>query len=371
METSKTSPLERAFAHFDRPLFFVALTLTVIGLMTIFSSSYLKQMDIFWRQVLFLGVGWMLAIGLSLLDYRILDRFAWPFYILIVIALVLVGVMGKSAGGAQRWLELGPLQFQPGEPTKLAVVLMLARFYSRDKGASPKGYGFRDLWQPMLIVGIPVFLIFKQPNLGTTLLVLFTAFTIVFLCNLKWRTLWILILTGLISAPLAYKFVLKEYQRTRVKTFLNPQSDPLGEGYHTIQSMISTGSGQFTGKGFLKGSQSKLEFLPEHHTDFIFSVFAEEWGFIGSFFVLGLFVVFMLLCVDVVRKSKDAFGSVLAMGCCAMIMWHVVVNIGMELGVLPVVGVTLPFFSYGGSSVLTTMIAMGILLSVSSRRHIF
>jgi rod shape determining protein RodA len=371
MEQSKTSALSRAFAHFDRPLFFVAMSLTLIGLMTIYSSSYLKQMDVFWRQILFLGVGWIIAISISLLDYRVLERFAWPFYGLIVISLILVELMGKTAGGAQRWLQIGPIQFQPGEPTKLAVILMLARFYARDKGASPKGYGLRDLLKPILIVGVPVLLIFMQPNLGTTLLVFFTAFTIVFLCNLKWRTLWIVVVTGLISIPVAYKFLLKDYQRVRVKTFLNPQSDPLGEGYHTIQSMISTGSGQFAGKGFLQGSQSKLEFLPEHHTDFIFSVFAEEWGFLGSIVVLGLFVVFMLLCIDVVRKSKDAFGSVLAMGCLAMIMWQVVVNIGMELGVLPVVGVTLPFFSYGGSSVLTTMVATGILLSVSSRRHIF
>jgi rod shape determining protein RodA len=223
----------------------------------------------------------------------------------------------------------------------------------------------------MLIAGIPMFLIFKQPNLGTTLLVAFTTFTIVFLCNLRLRTFFGIVIAGVIGAPLAYHFVLHDYQRVRVRTFINPQSDPLGEGYHTIQSMISTGSGQLFGKGYLKGTQSKLEFLPEHHTDFVFSVFAEEWGFLGSFFVMGLYLILIFLGIDVVRKAKDKFGGVLAMGSLAIIVWHLVVNAGMELGLLPVVGVTLPFFSYGGSSVITTMIAVGILLSVSARRHIF
>jgi len=328
-------------------------------------------MEIFYRQLIFMGTGLGIALVISFLDYRIFERLAIPVYIIAVILLILVPLIGSKAGGAQRWLHLGPFVLQPSEPAKIAVVLLLARFYSRDKVDLQRGYGLRELWPVVLIAGLPILLIFKQPNLGTALLITFTTFTIIFLCNLKWKSLIVLTLAGLVGAPLAYQFVLHDYQRTRVKTFLNPQSDPLGDGYHTIQSMISTGSGQVFGKGYLKGTQSKLEFLPEHHTDFVFSVFAEEWGFFGSLVVMGLFIILIFLGVDVVRKSKDKFGAVLAMGCLSIIAWQVVVNAGMELGLLPVVGVTLPFFSYGGSSVLTTMIAVGILLSIAARRHIF
>jgi len=173
------------------------------------------------------------------------------------------------------------------------------------------------------------------------------------------------------AAPVAYNFVLKEYQRDRVRTFLDPQRDPLGEGYHSIQSMIAVGSGQAFGKGYLQGTQSKLEFLPKHHTDFIFSAFGEEWGFMGAVIVLGLFLLLVFVGVDIARKAKDKFGSILAIGCVSLIVWHCIVNIGMEIGVLPVVGVTLPFFSYGGSNMVTNMLAIGVLLSVSFRRHIF
>lgn len=371
VEQRRTSPAPRILENFDRPLFGTVLLLCAIGLMTIYSSSYLNQMEIFYRQLVFMSAGLGLALLISFLDYRLFERLAIPSYVIALVLLILVPFIGTKAGGAQRWLHLGPFILQPSEPAKIAVVLCLARFYSREKVNLQAGYGLRDLWPVVLIAGVPMLLIFKQPNLGTTLLVAFTAFTIVFLCNLKLKSLFILITAGLIGAPLAYQFLLHDYQRTRVKTFLNPQSDPLGEGYHTIQSMISTGSGQIFGKGYLKGTQSKLEFLPEHHTDFVFSVFAEEWGFFGSMIVMALYIILIFLGVDVVRKSKDKFGAVLAMGCLSIIGWQVIVNTGMELGLLPVVGVTLPFFSYGGSSIITTMIAVGILLSVAARRHIF
>jgi rod shape determining protein RodA len=371
MESRTTNTSPRILEHFDRPLFFTVFFLCIIGLATIYSSSYLNQIGIFYRQLIFVGCGLALALVISFLDYRIFERLAIPIYVICLILLVLVDFVGTKGGGAQRWIQLGGFVLQPSEPTKIAVVLMLARFYSRQSTTPAGGYGLFDLWPVMIICGLPMFLIFRQPNLGTTLLVAFISFTIVFLCQLRLRTLVMLALTGIIAAPLAYQFGLKDYQKTRVKTFLNPQSDPLGEGYHTIQSMISTGSGQILGKGYLKGTQSKLEFLPEHHTDFVFSVFAEEWGFVGSIVVMGLYLILLLLGIDIVRKSKDKFGAIMAVGCLAIIMWQVVVNIGMELGLLPVVGVTLPFMSYGGSSMVTVMTAFGILLSVSARRHIF
>lgn len=370
-ETRKSSAGPRVFENFDRPLFVTALILTTVGLMTIYSSSYLNQIGIFYRQLAYVGTGWAIALTISFLDYRIFERLAWPAYFLAIVLLVLVEFMGRKGGGAQRWIELGPLVLQPSEPTKIAIVLCLARFYSKEKVHLEVGYGLLDLWPVILIAGLPMFLIYKQPNLGTVMLIAFSTMTIVFLCNLKIRTMLTLFVVVVVGAPLSYQYLMHDYQRTRVKTFLNPESDPQGKGYHTIQSKISTGSGQIMGKGYLKGTQSKLEFLPEHHTDFVFSVFAEEWGFMGSLVVMALYLILIWLGIDVVRKSKDKFGAVLSMGCLSIIVWNCIVNVGMELGLLPVVGVTLPFFSYGGSSVITTMIALGILLSVSARRHIF
>jgi rod shape determining protein RodA len=233
------------------------------------------------------------------------------------------------------------------------------------------GYGLKELFPVIVLVMIPMVLVFIQPDLGTAMMIGFVAFTIVFYCNLRIRTLILMISIAAFVAPVAYKFILKPYQRERILNLFNPERDPLKGGYHAIQSKITIGSGQLVGKGYLKGTQSKLDFLPKHHTDFIFSAFAEEWGFVGSVFLLSLFVILVFLGVDICRKSKDKFGSVLAMGSLAVIVWHVIVNIGMEVVLLPVVGVTLPFFSYGGSSLITNMIAVGILSSVSLRRHIF
>jgi rod shape determining protein RodA len=312
-----------------------------------------------------------MAFLIGILDYRWLERIAWPFYFVTLGLLLAVEFVGRTAAGSQRWLALGPINLQPSEIAKLAVVLVLAKFFTSQKTAPPQGYGLRDLVPVFGILALPMAMVFLQPDLGTTIMIALTASAIIFLCHLKIKSMIVLMVGLVTTAPLAYLFVLQEYQRDRVRTFLDPQKDPLGEGYHSIQSMIAVGSGQGFGKGFLQGTQSKLEFLPKHHTDFIFSAFGEEWGFLGAFVVLALFVLLIFMGVDIARKSKDKFGSILAVGAVSLITWHVIVNIGMEIGVLPVVGVTLPFFSYGGSSLMTNMFAVGILLSVSYRRHIF
>ncbi|TVQ78603.1 MAG: rod shape-determining protein RodA [Bradymonadales bacterium] len=344
--------------------------LTGIGLMTLYSSVYLSEISLFYKQLSFVALGLVIAIFMGLLDYRFLERLAWPFYFLTLFLLLMVEFFGRSAAGSQRWLSLGAINLQPSELAKLAVVLVLAKFFSH-KSAPPNGYGLRDLIPVFLIVAVPMIMVFMQPDLGTAMMIGLTAASVIFLCHLKMKSLVILMISFLTAAPIVYSVVLKEYQRDRVRTFLDPQRDPLGEGYHSIQSMIAVGSGQVFGKGYLQGTQSKLEFLPKHHTDFIFSAFGEEWGFIGALVVLALFTLMVFLGVDIARKSRDKFGSVLAVGCLSLIVWHVIVNIGMEIGVLPVVGVTLPFFSYGGSNLVTNMLAVGVLLSVSYRRHIF
>jgi rod shape determining protein RodA len=371
MENHKSSGTPRFWVNFDWGLWGTILIICAVGLATLYSSTYLNQRDIFLKQIVFVCSGLSIALILTLIDYRIFERLAYPFYIIVISLLVLVIVAGKSVYGSQRWLPIGPIHLQPSELAKLAVVLVLARFYSREKVGLMYGYGFKELLPVFGLVGLPMALVFKQPDLGTALMIGFVAFTMIFFCNLRMRTLFIFLISILVIAPIAYKFGLKEYQRDRVRTFLDPGRDPLGDGYHSIQSMITVGSGQFMGKGYLQGTQSKLEFLPKHHTDFIFSAFAEEWGFMGSIFLISIFLILVFLGIDICRKSKDKFGAVLAMGALSIIVWHVIVNMGMEIGVLPVVGVTLPFFSYGGSSLITNMLAVGVLSSVSLRRHIF
>ena len=370
MEKNK-SKSGRISQNFDWAFFGLILLLCALGLMTLYSSAYLSNIQIFYKQIIYISVGSILAFVLAFVDYRIFERLAWPVYIIVMILIVVVAFIGKETAGSQRWLNLGPVHLQPSELAKFAVVLVLARFYSREKIAPLGGYGFKDLIPVYFIMGIPMVLVFLQPDLGTALMIGFVSASVIFVCKIRYRTLFIIVAAGLIVAPIAYNFVLKEYQRDRVRTFLNPQRDPLGEGYHSIQSMIAVGSGQVFGKGYLHGTQSKLEFLPEHHTDFIFSSFAEEWGFMGAIVVLVLFTLMTLMGADIARKSKDKFGAILAVGATSLLVWHVIVNIGMEIDLLPVVGVTLPFFSYGGSSILTNMLAVGILLSVSFRRHIF
>ncbi len=371
METASKSSGPRFLENFDWPLLGVVLVLCTIGLMTLYSSTYLSQPDVFLKQLAWVGIGLVIALIVCFLDYRIYESLAYPFYFLVLGLLVIVDLVGKTVAGSQRWLPLGPIHLQPSELAKLAMVFVLARFYSKERLGLIYGYGLRELIPVFILIAFPMGLIFLQPDLGTALMTGFVSFSIILFCNLRIRTLIFMTATFLVAAPLVYHFILHEYQRDRVRTFLNPERDPLGEGYHALQGIISVGSGQLFGKGYLKGTQSKLEFLPKHHTDFIFSAFAEEWGFMGSLMVIGLFLILIFLGIDVVRKSKDKFGSVLALGALSTIVWHVFVNIGMEIGLLPVVGVTLPFFSYGGSAMITNMVAVGILLSVSMRRHIF
>lgn len=361
----------RIFAHFDWSFAGTILFISLMGLLTLYSSTYRSQLDIFYKQLIFFAGGWTIALVLTLIDYRIWERFAYFFYGVVVALLIAVELVGKVALGAQRWLPLGPIHIQPSELAKLAIVFVLARFYSGEKVALVRGYGLKELFPIFLLMAVPGLLIFKQPDLGSTMMMVFVGGTVIFYCNLRMRTLIGILTLVAIAAPIAYEFVLHDFQRDRVKTFLDPTRDPLHKGYHALQSIITVGSGETFGKGFLEGTQSKLEFLPKHHTDFIFSSFAEEWGFVGSLFLLATFVVLLLLGIDICRKSRDKFGSVLGIGALSIIMWHVIVNMGMEIGLLPVVGVPLPFFSYGGSSLLTNMIAVGLLLSISVRRHIF
>jgi rod shape determining protein RodA len=228
----------------------------------------------------------------------------------------------------------------------------------------------RDLWQPFLLIVIPFVLILKEPDLGTALLLVVVCFSVILFVKMHWRSLVILVVSALSVAPFIW-FELKEYQQLRILSFLRPDMDPLGSGYHINQSKIAIGSGLFWGKGFLKGTQTRLHFLPEQHTDFAFSVLGEEWGFVGSVLLLLLYLFLILWGLNIAKNSKDKFGSILAICIVASIFWQVVVNVGMVAGLLPVVGIPLVLFSYGGSSLISTMAALGLLMNISMRRFMF
>ena len=264
------------------------------------------------------------------------------------------------------------MQLQPSEFVKLAVIVLMARYFSRDETGARKGqYGLIDLWRPFLLILLPVALVMKQPDLGTALVTFFVAFTMVMFAKVRWRDLAILAVSGVAGSVFAWKRLLKPYQKDRVLTFLDPAAYAKGAGYHAIQSVIAVGSGQWGGKGWGEGTQNQLSFLPEQHTDFIFSVWAEEHGFLGGLLLISLYGFLVLAAIDVASNARDKFGSFLAVGVAGLFFWHAFINIGMVTGALPVVGVPLPLFSYGGSSVLADMLGVGILLNVSMRRFMF
>jgi rod shape determining protein RodA len=274
-------------------------------------------------------------------------------------------VIGRTTSGSQRWLPLGFISFQPSELAKLGIILVMARFFTEKEFTQP--YSLRELTIPFLLFAFPAILVFKQPDLGTVVIIGVIFLSMLAFIGVQRKTWMFLGATCAVAAPIFW-FFLKDYQKMRLRVFLNPDLDPLKTGYHIAQSKIAVGSGGFWGKGFLKGTQSQLRFLPEQHTDFVFSVWAEEWGFVGSFILLFLLLFLVSRGVKIASASKDRGGAILAIGISAMIFWQGFINIGMVVGILPVVGVPLPLFSYGGTSLLTTLIGIGILMNISMRR---
>ncbi|MFZ0889883.1 MAG: rod shape-determining protein RodA [Candidatus Binataceae bacterium] len=372
----------RLLYHFDWTIFFTVAGLVGIGLLSVVSASYVGTAAVgtaarglhralhplVIRQLMWVAGGLVAMLVAVLFDYRALSRYAYPFYVVAVGLLAVVSVAGHATGGARRWIDLGLFKLEPSEVAKLALVLVMVRYLREDP---PKG-GLRlhQLLIPGIMMAVPVALVLKQPDLGTALILVLVTATLIFVGGLNLRTLLALALAAMLAAPAGWHY-LKPYQRTRLVSFVNPQSDPLGSGYHVIQSKIAIGSGGAWGKGFLKGTQARLNFLPEQSTDFIFSVFAEEFGFAGSMLLLALYAALVARGAWIARHARDRFGAMLAMGITAIVFWQVAINIGMASGVLPVVGLTLPLVSYGGSSLIALMAAMGVLISINTRRYLF
>jgi rod shape determining protein RodA len=362
----------RLVYHFDWTLFALVLGLAAIGMLSVLSASYGGPHHPFHplvvRQSLWVAAGMVALIVAVLFDYRALSTYAYPIYGVALGLLGALSMIGRSTMGARRWIDLGLFKLEPSEVVKLALVLVMVRYLREEP---PKG-GIRlhQLIIPGILVLIPVGLVLKEPDLGTALIMLAVAATLIFAGGLNLRTLAALALVGMLVAPAGWHF-LKPYQRQRLVSFLDPQADPLGTGYHVIQSEIAIGSGGAWGKGFLKGTQARLNFLPEQSTDFIFSVFAEEFGFAGSIFLIGLYAGLIARGVWIARHARDRFGALLAVGFTSLVFWQVMINVAMASGILPVVGLTLPLVSYGGSSLIAMMAAMGVLISINTRRYLF
>ncbi len=363
----------RLAQNFDWGLLGLTLTIAVVGLVTLYSAvnagdQTAAERALFVKQLIWYGAGFVAMVFSFLISYKHLDRLAPVIYIGTILLLLAVLWTGKIGGGARRWLILGPISIQPSEIAKIMVIIILARYYSRVP--TTNGYNLRELLNPFLLLVVPCILVLNQPDLGTAIHMALIAGAITVFVKIERRSFITLVSSLALAGPVVW-FFLKEYQKRRILTFLNPDRDPLGAGYHIIQSKIAIGSGMISGKGFLKGTQNALSFLPEQHTDFIFSVLAEEWGFIGGFFVLMLFALLLVRGLHVAFGCRDLFGMTICVGITAMIFWQVVINIGMVMGLMPVVGVPLPFVSYGGSSIVTMMICMGLLMNVRMRRFLF
>jgi len=354
----------------DWGLLLPVVALGVIGVTVLYSAAasepvYLQRMLCI-KQATWILIGLAIACTSPFFNYKKLEGWAVAIYAVSIALLVCVLLWGKSAGGARRWLSLGPVAMQPSELAKIAVVLILARYYN--KHADMEGLGIKKIIIPILLTLVPFLLVVKQPDLGTALMIALVAASVTVFMKIEKRALYTLACMSAILAAAGWFFFLKGYQKERILTFLNPERDTLGAGYHVIQSKIAIGSGMIFGKGFMQGTQNALSFLPEQYTDFVFSVMAEEWGFVGSIVVLILYLLIIIWGLSIGYQCRDNFGIIMSVGITSIVFWHVAVNVGMVMGLLPVVGVPLPLISYGGSSVITFMIGIALLLNISMRR---
>lgn len=352
--------------HIDLPLLLGLLVVMGFGIIVMFSASG-QNMAMMDRQVMRMVLALGIMVGLAQLSPRTYETLAPGLFFCGVLLLVGVLLFGEVSKGAQRWLNFGFVRFQPAELLKLAVPLMVARYIGKNQ-LPPT---LRTLAVSLLMVFIPTILIAKQPDLGTSILIAASGIFVIFLAGISWRIIFAAACAIGAFIPVLWFFLMHEYQKTRVRTLFNPESDPLGAGYHIIQSKIAIGSGGILGKGWLHGTQSQLEFLPERHTDFIFAVIAEEWGLIGIVALLAVYLFIIGRGLYLASNAQTAFGKMMAGSIVLSFFVYVFVNIGMVSGILPVVGVPLPLISYGGTSMVTLMAGFGILMSIHTHRKAF
>ncbi|HQT81022.1 MAG: rod shape-determining protein RodA [Ferrovum sp. 37-45-19] len=360
--------IKKLVDHFLKPLdkilFNTSLILMILGLVVLYSASGMDMIKTLGQVKNYL-IAFLLMWILATVSPSKIQKLALPIYIFSLALLVAVALFGEVSHGARRWLHLGPLHVQPSEFMKIALPLMLASYFDQ-RG---KDRYWLDFIIAALLLLAPVALVIKQPDLGTALLIASSGFYVILLAGLSWRVLLTLIGGGLCSLPFVWH-VLHDYQKQRILTLLDPTKDPLGAGYHTLQSMIALGSGGFLGKGWLHGTQSHLDFLPEHSTDFVFAVFGEEFGLVGECLFLSLMLILIVRGFFIALEGSSPFSRLIAGTLSMTLFTYTFVNLGMVSGILPVVGVPLPFLSYGGTSLVTLFISLGILMSVSYHRQL-
>jgi rod shape determining protein RodA len=343
------------------------LILCLIGLLSIYSTSFSQDPSFFYKQLIFIISGFFLMLIFALLDYRFFrnhPRLLIVLYILTNLLLIGVLIFGREIRGALSWIRIGALSFEPVELMKLIMILILAQYFSL---RHIELYRIRHIIASGIYIAIPAFLIFFQPDLGSTMILVFLWLGIMVIAGIKWRQLIALFLIGTILIGAVWLFLLKPYQKERIITFVNPYLDPLGGSYQRIQSIIAIGAGKLGGRGLGQGSQSQLQFLPEQHTDFIFASIAEEWGFVGVLIIFILYFLFFFRVIKIALQSTNNFARLFCIGALIVFLFQFVVNIGMNLGVLPIAGISLSFISYGGSNLIMSFITLGIIQSIAAR----
>lgn len=343
----------------------IVISLVIIGSATHINTPSDERYWFVQRQGIFAIINGLLIFFLLNFDYKMLQHYGNRLYIFNLIMLVAVMVLGQSALGAQRWIQIGPITLQPSEFSKIIMIISLAAILEDKIG---KLNTFKDLLPVAAYLGVPFLLVLKQPDLGTSLVFLAIFIGMIFAAGVNLRLLAMIFGAGIACLPVLWHF-LKDYQKMRIMVFMDPNVDPLGSGYHIIQSKIAIGSGMLFGKGLFGGTQSQLNFLPENHTDFIFAVVGEELGFVGAAILLILYLILLYRGVKIAREASDNFGMLLAVGISSMLAFHVLVNVGMTTGIMPVTGIPLPLMSYGVSSLTTNMLSIGILLNIYMRRQ--
>jgi rod shape determining protein RodA len=361
-------------SHFDWGTLILTLMLVSLSLLLLYSTASSSRTyglsSICLKQLSWLGLG-LAVISITLwCDYQSLSRYAYVFYSVVVASLIAVLLFAPVINGAQRWLSFGPWRLQTSEIVKPALILVLARYFSRDCKQPAMPLTLRDLFLPLALVALPCGLIAKQPDLSTAMVLLAILCVMIIITGLQYKTMLFLAALGISALP-AMWYMLKEYQRERLLALINPHADLLGAGYHSWQSKIAIGSGGLWGKGLLAGTQSRLNFLPEKHTDFIFAVLAEEMGFVGVGLALSLFAILLMHGLSIAYRSRDRLGTLIATGIVTMLAVQICLNIGMTIGLLPIVGLPLPLLSYGGSSLLTTLFCLGLLMNIRMHRFTF
>jgi rod shape determining protein RodA len=363
----------RSLQNFDWVLLGVVLLLLSAGLLNLYSATLGGTTEglppLFRRQLIALGVAAGGFVAALVIDYRRLERWTVPIFLASLGLLASTLLLAPMTRGSRSWLIYGPLSLQPAEFAKIALVIALARYFHQHPPSQLRR--IRDLVPPMLLVAAPVGLIVLQRDLGVAVLTLLTGLTFLPFVRIPLRAWVALAGVGVLALAGLWEFFLRDYQRERILDFLDPSRDPLASGYQALQSKIAVGSGGLFGMGWTEGTQTKLRFLPTRHSDFAFSVLAEEWGFVGAAGVLALYAAMLLWGLAIARNSKDSFGAMLAVGLVGVLFWPAAVNVSMVLGLAPVIGVPLPLVSYGGSALLASLISLGLLLNVSMRRYMF